>query len=147
MSFRDKRFLPALALLFAVTGCAPAAAPGDAGPPLLGPGAARIDAPVRGTLIGAFVGQDIGRQLVRGDIEHARTAQQQAYVAVIGQPVAWTNPDTGHGGTITPTREGRDAQGRSCREYRTTLTVAGETRTTYGTACRNADGTSTIVNN
>lgn len=113
----------------------------------IGGGSGRIAGAVAGTLIGGFIGHQIGQQLDRDDMERARSAQQRAYLAPIGQQITWNNPDNGHGGTITPTRDGRAADGRYCREYQTTVTVGGETQKAYGTACREPDGSWRVVNN
>ena len=150
MSLRFKRFSAAAALLSVMAACAPAEGPGGMAPaagPLLDGGGGRIQGRVADTLVGGFVGRGLGRQLDTGDIEQSRTAQQQAYMAPLGQPVTWTNPANGHGGTITALRDGRDAAGRACREYRLTMTIGGESETAYGTACREADGAWAIVNN
>src|SRR5258708_15186976 len=113
----------------------------------IGGGSGRIADTVAGTLIGGFIGHPIGQQLDRDDVEQARLAQQRAYRAPIGQQITWNNPDSGHGGTITPTRDRRDAAGRTCREYQTTLTIGGETEKAYGTPCREPDCSWQVVNN
>ena len=60
---------------------------------------------------------------------------------LIGQQVAWRNPDNGNQGTVTPIREGNDTStGAYCREYQQTVTVNGRTEQAYGTACRQPDG-------
>jgi hypothetical protein len=49
--------------------------------------------------------------------------------------------------TYTPRRAWTDAQGRQCREYKTTREVGGRPATQiYGTACRDPDGQWRIVN-
>ena len=49
--------------------------------------------------------------------------------------------------TYTPRRGWTDAQGRQCREYKTTRQIDGRTATQlYGTACRDPDGQWRIVN-
>lgn len=113
----------------------------------IGGGSGRIVGAVAGTLIGGFVGNQIGASLDRQDVEQSQSAQQRAYGAPIGQPIAWTNPETGHSGTITPRREGTDATGNYCREYQSTVTVGGQTQQAYGTACRQPDGSWNVVNN
>ena len=42
--------------------------------------------------------------------------------------------------------EGAQAQGQTCREYRSTTTIDGRPQATYGTACLQPDGTWRIVN-
>jgi len=113
----------------------------------IGGGSGRIAAAVAGTMIGGFIGHQVGESLDRDDVEHARAAQQRAYAAPVGQEISWKNPGNGHSGTITPTRDGKDAAGNSCREYQMTINVGGETQKAYGTACRQADGSWKVVNN
>lgn len=113
----------------------------------IGSGKGRIVGAVAGTMIGGFIGNQIGQSLDRDDVAHAQAAQRRAYAAPIGQQITWNNPDSGHSGTITPIRDGRDVSGNYCREYQTTIQVGGETQKAYGTACRQPDGTWKVVNN
>ena len=53
--------------------------------------------------------------------------------------MAWTNPDTGHTGTVTPTRTYQSGNGY-CREFQNTVTIDGKKENAYGTACRQPDG-------
>jgi len=107
----------------------------------IGHGKGRLAAVAAGTLIGAFVGNGIGQSLDRIDQMQANYAYQQAQQAPIGQPIRWSNPNTGNYGTVTPVREGNNQiNGAYCREYNTTVTVGGQTQSAYGTACRQPDG-------
>ncbi len=56
-----------------------------------------------------------------------------------GEGLNWTNPKSGHRGTVTPLRTFED-DGRPCREYQQTVTIEGTTLTAVGTACRDDDG-------
>jgi len=56
-----------------------------------------------------------------------------------GEGLNWTNPESGHRGTVTPLRTFED-DGRPCREYQQTVTIEGTTLTGVGTACREEDG-------
>jgi surface antigen len=60
---------------------------------------------------------------------------------VSGQSVAWSNPDSGSRGSITPLRTFRAADGRWCREFerRVEATALGAERRT-GIACRDPSG-------
>lgn len=58
----------------------------------------------------------------------------------------WVNPDTGHSGTLTPTKTYQTAQNEYCREYLQTVVIGGEESRAYGTACREVDGNWKIVN-
>jgi surface antigen len=111
-----------------------------------GGGGGKVLATLGGVLLGGYAGNQIGASLDRADVNYAHQAQQKAYAAPIGQQITWNNPESGHTGTITPTREGTDAGGKQCREYQTTVTVGGKTEQAYGTACRQADGSWKVVN-
>ena len=58
-----------------------------------------------------------------------------------GQTSVWNNPNSGNSGTVTPTKTYQLATGQYCREYTQTILIGGEQHQTYGTACRQADGT------
>ncbi len=58
----------------------------------------------------------------------------------LGEARNWTNPASGHRGTVTPTRTYAEESERPCRDYQTTVTVEGETETSLYRACREADG-------
>jgi surface antigen len=66
--------------------------------------------------------------------------------APTGKPVSWNNPDSGHSGTVTPTRTYQTSSGTYCREYQTTVLIDGKQERATGTACRQADGTWRVVN-
>jgi RNA polymerase sigma factor (sigma-70 family) len=59
---------------------------------------------------------------------------------VSGQSVSWHNPDTGSGGSVTPLRTFRAADGRYCREYEQRMTAAGGSELRTGIACRDGRG-------
>lgn len=112
----------------------------------IGSGTGRLIATGAGTLIGALVGGEVGRQLDRVDRQYA---QQTAYTAFETAPTgttsSWNNPDSGNYGTVTPVRT-YQSQGTDCRDFQQTTYVGGQPSTTYGTACRQPDGTWRIVN-
>ncbi len=112
----------------------------------IGGGSGRVVAIVAGTLLGGFIGHQVGESLDEADVSAARQAQQRAYAAPIGQQITWSNPQSGNAGTITPQREGTDSAGNYCREFQSTVTVAGKSDKAYGTACKQPDGTWKIVN-
>jgi len=102
-----------------------------------GPGAI-VGAAVGGALIGGFVGHKLDNR----DKRLATQAATQAFERnATGQPSVWNNPDSGHSGSITPVKTYQLASGQYCREYHQTITIGGEPQTSYGTACRQADGT------
>jgi len=99
-----------------------------------------------GTLAGAIVGGSIGRRLDEADrLEHQRTTQHALETAQTGTSQEWQNPDTGHSGSVTPTRTYEAESGQPCREFQQTIIVGGEEVQGYGTACRQPDGTWKIV--
>ncbi|MBN2751833.1 MAG: hypothetical protein JXQ84_03910, partial [Rhodospirillaceae bacterium] len=110
-----------------------------------GQGSGKVAAAALGTLLGAFVGHEVGQSLDRADQAAAQQAAQQAYVAPIGQTITWSTPDTNHSGTVTPVREGRDAQNNTCREFQQTVTIDGKHESITSTACRKADGSWVMI--
>ena len=111
-----------------------------------GKGSGRVAAGVAGALLGAFVGSQIGESLDRAD----RLAMQNSTNDALerspsGNAVAWSNPDSGNYGTVTPAPAYKDSRGQYCREFTQTVTVGGRTEEAYGTACRQADGAWKIV--
>ncbi len=94
-----------------------------------------------GTLLGALAGSSVGSSLDKSDALYAQRAQSQAVVAPVGQTIAWSNPDSGHRGSIVTTRDGQNtATGEYCREFQQTVQVGGEAQRGYGVACRQSDG-------
>jgi len=105
---------------------------------------------VAGTLVGAAVGglfgNRIGAAMDDEDKRRAYAAQMQALEAgPSGAPVAWRNPDSGRYGNVVP-GPAYQANGATCRQYSHTVYIDGKPQTGRGTACRNPDGTWTIVN-
>lgn len=98
-----------------------------------------------GTLVGAFIGK--GVTISESDAAAVEAAAKRAYSAPIGERIGWTNPQTGHSGTLTTTRDGYNNAGQYCREYQQTITTGGKTELGYGTACKQSDGAWKIVAN
>lgn len=110
-----------------------------------GKGTGQLATTALGALLGAYVGSEVGKSLDKADQQAAQQAGQRAFeTAPSGQPVAWNNPDSGHSGTVTPTRTYYD-NNQPCREYQTTVTIDGQTEKAFGTACRQADGSWRVV--
>ncbi len=57
-----------------------------------------------------------------------------------GESTNWSNDETGHLGTITPTATRKSSAGEDCRGYQETFTIDGETQRGDGIACRTANG-------
>jgi surface antigen len=113
----------------------------------VGGGKGKLAATAAGTVLGIFLGSEVGKSLDKADRLHAqRTANQAFERNPVGQTSTWSNPDTGHSGSVTPTRTVYLAPDQPCRDYETTVTIDGRTETATGRACRQADGTWKIVN-
>jgi surface antigen len=99
-----------------------------------------------GAILGGLIGGAIGDRLDAADRAQASAAASQALESTpSGQSVAWRNPDSGHSGVVTPVRTYQSATGQPCREYTQTITVGGERQQSYGTACRQRDGSWKLV--
>jgi surface antigen len=111
-----------------------------------GEGSGNTAATIGGALLGMWIGSNLGAHLTEGDRGYYNQATQTAYNAPNGETIAWDNPETGHMGTVTPTRSGRTQSGAYCREFQQTITIDGATERAYGTACQQPDGSWQIVN-
>lgn len=111
-----------------------------------GEGEGKLVATGIGTLLGAWAGSEIGKSLDRADRIYADQAASQAYVAPIGETINWSNPESGHGGSVTPVREGRSSNDEYCREYKQTISIDDRSETAFGVACQQPDGSWRIVN-
>lgn len=69
----------------------------------------------------------------------AQTTQQALETTPTGEGLNWTNPDSGHRGTVTPTRT-YDGEVPPCRQYQQTVTLEDRTLQAVGKACRQDDG-------
>ena len=113
----------------------------------IGRGTGRLWATGAGVLIGALAGSSIGQSLDSADRQQMSNAQQRVETAPVGQTITWNNPDSGHSGTYTVTRDGtNNSTGNYCREYQQTITVGGQRQSAYGTACRQPDGSWQVQN-
>jgi surface antigen len=145
--------LVALALLS--TSCAslkqtygdnPKAVLGSLGGAALGAGIAAVAGGSAGVIVasavgGALIGGFVGHKLDDRDKRMAAEAAQRAFESGrTGQAVAWSNPDSGNSGSITPTQTYQIAGGQYCRRYTQDITVGGEQHETHGNACRQPDG-------
>jgi len=114
----------------------------------IGSGGGQLAAVAVGTLAGAFLGSEVGKSLDRADqLAMQRTSHSALETAPTHQVSSWRNPDSGHSGTVTPTRTYQTSSGRHCREYTQTVTIDGRTETIRGIACRQYDGTWKTANN
>lgn len=107
----------------------------------VGKGNGRVAAIAAGTLLGAWIGNEVGASLDRADMAYyQKTSQNALEKSKTGQASTWNNPDSGNSGSITPTRTFQAANGGYCREFTQTIVVGGQTQEGYGTACRQPDG-------
>jgi len=107
---------------------------------LFGSGKGRVLAIAGGAIVGGFIGNRVGKNMDDKDRREAQAAAKKAETAPVGEEIAWSNPDSGNNGTIEVTREGMDADGNNCREFKHTVTAGGETETATGVACKRPDG-------
>ena len=111
----------------------------------IGKGRGNVVATAVGGVLGALAGGYIGGQLDKADRERAdRTTQQALENSQTGQVAQWSNPDSGHSGTITPIRTFQ-RDGRSCRDFKQAIYIDGKVQEATGVACRTPDGSWKIV--
>lgn len=108
----------------------------------VGDGSGQAIATMIGTVAGAMIGGSVGRSMDNTDRMYAGAALENVRTGV---PSTWVNPDTGYEYTVTPTRTYDSAQG-PCREYTLDAIIGGNVEQVYGTACRQPDGSWSIVN-
>lgn len=106
-----------------------------------GNGKGQLVTTAAGALLGALVGGEIGSSLDKAD--QAALANTTAYTlesVPSGRASSWSNPDSGHGGTVIAEPAYQNSYGQNCRNYRQTVEIDGQTEIMKGTACRSADG-------
>jgi surface antigen len=111
----------------------------------VGKGRGRLVAVAAGTVMGAFLGGEIGRSLDPADRISIAKAQQHAHFVPVGETIQWSNPESGNHGEIRPLREGRSNGGRYCREYHNRVVINGQSQQAYGVACRQPDGSWQVI--
>jgi len=111
----------------------------------VGGGSGQLWATGAGAIIGGLLGSELGLSLDKADMIYAANASERAHSAPVGETISWNNPETGHSGSVTPTREGYSTASRYCREYEQEIRVDGRRETATGQACQNANGTWEIV--
>jgi len=100
----------------------------------------------RGTVGGGAAGYVTTRALMGSDrVEYDRTAQKGLAQSNDGQVLDWQNPETGHSGIFRPIRSFRMADGRFCRQYRTTVSFKKDVHSSNGMACRQPGGEWQVV--
>lgn len=112
----------------------------------IGGGTGKLAATGAGVFLGGLLGSELGKSLDRADrLYMARTTQSTLEYQPSGTRMRWRNPDSGHSGTVAPTRTYRTSSGRYCREFHQTVYIGGRAQEGYGTACRQPDGSWQMV--
>lgn len=112
----------------------------------IGSGTGQLAAVGAGVLLGGLVGSEVGKSLDRADrLYMQQTTNRALESGRSGQAQSWSNPDSGHSGTVVPKPAYQNASGEYCREYQQTVTIGGNTEEAFGTACRQPDGSWKVV--
>lgn len=112
-----------------------------------GKGKGQLVGVAAGTLLGALIGSEVGKSLDSADqLAMTRATQSALETSPSNRSSRWTNPDSGHSGTITPRPAYTNSAGQYCREFQQTILIGGREESAYGTACRQPDGSWQIVN-
>ena len=96
-----------------------------------------------GALFGMAMGSSIGKDLDERDKQLMNNNFQNTLeYSRSGNRTGWSNPDSGHSGTTVARSATRSTTVgyEYCREFTTTVNVAGSVQQGYGTACRKPDG-------
>lgn len=109
----------------------------------VGKGSGQLVGVAAGTIIGYLLGGNIGRYM--DDIDQNCIGQALEH-GEDGQEIVWNNPQNGAVYEVTPETTYKQASGEYCREYTAQSDINGRMQTTYGTACRQEDGSWKIKN-
>ena len=149
--------LVALFSLFLLFGCAPGSQQGQGVGTItgaivggvighqFGSGSGKTVATAIGAVAGGLIGSELGRVYDRLNKEeqnvHTETVSNTIQTSKIGEGNQWYNPQTGSSGRVIITE-----QKGYCREYQQTIIIGGREHNSYGTACRQPDGSWRIQN-
>ncbi len=112
----------------------------------VGSGSGRTFATIGGVLAGGLLGNQAATRLTCADQQEVyATTQSSLEEYPSGKAATWNNPDSGHWGTVTPTRTYVDGRGQNCREFEQTIYIDGRPEKGVGEACRQPDGSWRIV--
>ena len=103
----------------------------------IGKGDGRLAAVGGGVFLGAIIGGSIGRSMDEVDQNCVGQALEHA---PDGEVIAWNTPETASSYQITPVSTYEDSGGRYCRKYQSVSIIGDRQEQTYGTACRQPDG-------
>lgn len=108
-----------------------------------GKGRGKLAATAIGTLVGAVIGHEVGDTIARSeDVCFSQTFEH----VPDRETITWNDPQQGANYQVTPTKTARTSSGEYCREYIAKATVGNKVVDTYGTACRQPDGSWKLVN-
>ncbi len=112
----------------------------------IGSGSGRTVATIGGALAGGLLGNQAVTLLTCQDHRAVYdTTQSTLEQYPSGRTATWNNPDSGHWGTVKPTRTYLNDHGQNCRQFEQTIYIDGNPKTGTGLACRQRDGTWQIV--
>ncbi|EKF19771.1 RT0821/Lpp0805 family surface protein [Nitratireductor pacificus] len=106
------------------------------------PAKANVIAGIEG---GGLVNGTLGTALSRQQRRLAMEAEYRALESTpAGQDVAWRDGGSGRAGTVRAAQPYRVGS-QDCRQYTHTIEINGASRAARGTACRNPDGSWTLL--
>lgn len=112
----------------------------------VGSGSGRTFATIGGVLAGGLLGNQAATRLTCQDQQEVySTTQSTLEEYPSGRSATWNNPDSGHWGTVTPTKTYVDSRGQNCREFEQTIYIDGRPEKGVGEACRQPDGSWRII--
>lgn len=97
---------------------------------------------VGGGLIMGNLGMDLSRRARLAGVDAEYLALEKTPP---GQPVTWSDERSGSSGRVVAVQPYRVGS-QDCRSYEHVVNAEGTTRTARGTACRNEDGSWTLLN-
>lgn len=109
-------------------------------------GGGKVASSVIAAMGGGLVNGSIGSSLSAGEKRSALEAEYKAleYTAS-GQPVGWKGDQASRFGEVVAAQPYRVGS-QDCRQYAQTVHAGGAASTARGTACRNADGSWSLLN-
>ncbi len=124
-----------------------AAAGAAAGKAIGGSGSNGTIGLVLGAVAGGYLGGQVAKWLTPKDKQQlSQTTNTALSTGAPGQVYSWANPDSGNKGQVTAQQVYKNQTGSVCRDFNSNVNSAtGEQAQGTGTACKNADGTWTIV--
>lgn len=103
------------------------------------------ETPARGIVGGALLINSLGVELSRREQIAALEAEYKALeTAPAGEAVRWNDERSGRSGTVTAAQPYRVGS-QDCRPYSHLVEEGGRARSVRGTACRNPDGSWTLL--